>query len=101
MNESWDTLYPGWDPTTLETTGVLARPDYGYVLVRDTHPVVKIMRHNENVLNVRMDSVPKVNGQWYKVSRPVMEVACETLRAYFVARHPERLCMPPPEGPAG
>ena len=100
-NSPWEDLYPGWDPTTLETTEVLACPDYACVFVRDDHPVVRVLRHNENVLNVRMDAVPKIDGRWYKVTRPLMERTCEILRAYFIARHPERLCMPPPEGPAG
>ena len=100
-NTAWEDLYPGWDPTTLETTGVFASPNYACVYVRDDHPIMRILRHNKNVLNVSIDDVPKIDGQWYKVTRQLMERSCELLRTYFIARHPERLCMPPPHGPLG
>ena len=94
MNKTaWEDLYPGWDLMTLESTGIIQLPDY--LLVLDIHPVVCVLRKNEDTLRLGMDSLPKVNGQWYKVSRNVLEQVCETMRSYYDAR----LCMPPPAGP--
>lgn len=41
---------------------------------------------NKNLLGVDIDNTPKMDGQWYKVTAPLMQTSCETLRTKVLSR---------------
>lgn len=41
---------------------------------------------NKHLLGVDIDSTPKMDGQWYKITEPLMQTSCDTLRSKVLSR---------------
>lgn len=65
---------------------VLKVPNSPYVFVHEAHPVINLLRQNKNLLGVDIDNIPKMDGQWYKITEPLMQTSCDTLRQKVLSR---------------
>jgi len=77
----WRKDFPKWTHSNLETEGVLNVENNPWVFVHQDHPVIAILRHNEGLVGCKIDEQPRIDNEWYKVSRQVLQACCETLRA--------------------
>jgi hypothetical protein len=77
---SWRNEYPRWNSTNLETEGVMNVPHNNFVFVSQEHPIIALLRNNSSLIGCDIDSQPKVDDEWYKVSRHVLSACCDTLR---------------------
>ena len=41
---------------------------------------------NKHLLGVDIDTTEKMDGQWYKITQPLMESSCETLRTKILSK---------------
>lgn len=52
-----------------------------WVFVHQDHPIIALLRHNAQLIGCRIDDQPKIDQEWYKVTRQVLNACCQTLRA--------------------
>jgi hypothetical protein len=78
--------WPRFTNTNLETQDVLKVPGCPYVFVHEAHPVINLLRMNKHLLGVDIDTTEKMDGQWYKITAPLMESSCETLRTKILSK---------------
>ncbi len=76
--ELWDAEFARWNRDNLGDEGVYRDANWKYVLVRNDHPVMKLLRHNEDLLGCKIGD-PPVGGCMYKVSEMVFKSCCTTL----------------------
>lgn len=77
----WRKDFPRWTAANLETEGVLNVENNPWVFVHQDHPVISLLRHNAGLIGCQIDDQPKIDGQWYKVTRQVLAACCSTLRS--------------------
>lgn len=82
----WNKTYSQFNSQNLETQGVLTLQNCPYVFVNENHPVINLLRMNKSVLGVDIDDVPKMDGEWYKLARPLMSSCCDTIRTNIIGR---------------
>lgn len=78
--QQWRTKYPAYNAQNLEEHGVLSVNGQPYVFVSQNHPAIELLRQNVDILNSNIDNMPKIDGEWYKITRQVMSTCCQTLR---------------------
>ena len=78
--------YPEYNATNLETHGVLPVNGTQYHFVSHNHPVIEVLRHNQQILNGNIDDYPKIDGEWYKISKPVFQTCCKALRSKILSK---------------
>jgi hypothetical protein len=61
-------------------------PGCPYVFVHEAHPVINLLRMNKGLLGVDIDTTEKMDGQWYKITAPLMSSSCETLRTKILSK---------------
>ena len=57
-----------------------------WVFVHETHPVIALLRHNASLIGCKIDEQPKIDHEWYKVSRQVLSACCQTLRTKVLSK---------------
>ena len=57
-----------------------------WVFVHQDHPVIAILRHNAGMIGCKIDDQPKIDQEWFKVTRQVLNACCQTIRSK-VLRH--------------
>lgn len=82
----WRRNYARWTTSNLETQDVLKVPNCPYVFVHEAHPVINLLRMNKHLLGVDIDTTEKMDGQWYKITQPLMDSSCETLRSKILSK---------------
>lgn len=82
----WRKNYSRFTPTNLETQDVLKVPNSPYVFVNETHPVINLLRVNRGLLGVDIDTIPKMDEQWYKITHPLMATSCDIIRQKILSR---------------
>jgi hypothetical protein len=82
----WRKNYAKFTNTNLETQDVLKVPGCPYVFVHESHPVINLLRMNKHLLGVDIDTTEKMDGQWYKITQPLMTSSCETLRSKILSK---------------
>ena len=76
----WRRNYSQYNAANLETQGVLPVDKSPYVFVNENHPVINLLRMNKQVLGVDVDKMTKMDGQWYKIMRALMQTSCDAIR---------------------
>jgi hypothetical protein len=76
----WRNLYPQYNTNNLETQGVMEVKGCPYVFVSQGHPAINLLRANSDLLGSDIDSMMKIDNEWFKVSRQVVMQCCQTLR---------------------
>ena len=74
----WDAEFAKWNRGNLGVEGVYSEEEWKFVLVREDHPVIKLLRNNEDLLGCKIGP-PPVGGCMYKVSEMVFKSCCTTL----------------------
>jgi hypothetical protein len=82
----WRKDYPKWTAENLESEGVLHVDNNPWVFVHETHPVVALLRHNAGLIGCKIDDQPKIDQEWYKVTRQVLSACCQTLRSKVLSK---------------
>lgn len=72
--------YPQYNATNLEKNGVLEVQNQSFLFVSQHHPVVELLANNADLLNARITDQPLIDGEWYKITKPVMSTCCGILR---------------------
>jgi len=78
MEAEFRRRYPEFTRDNLKTLGVIERDSC--FLVEESHPVIDLLRSNEEELGISIDKCPREYGKYVKVSPQVMEQCCEVLR---------------------
>ena len=76
----WRSKYPMYNSNNLETQGVLDVAGQQFTFVDENHPVIELQRQNKEMLNANIDEQPKIDGQWFKITKQVFGTCCQTLR---------------------
>lgn len=77
----WRKHFARWTAANLETEGVLNVENNPWVFVHQEHPVISLLRHNSGLIGCQIDEQPKIDEQYFKVTRQVLAACCATLRA--------------------
>lgn len=90
---AWKSSFPTFNSKNLETQGVLVLNNCPYVFVNEKHPVINLCRVNKAVIGVDIDTLPKMDNEWYKLARPLMATCCDIIRTKILSkmRMPEDL----------
>lgn len=83
---SWREMYSQWNPTNLESEGVMEVNNQPFVFVNMRHPVVGLLRHNADIIGCNIDSQPVIDGEWYKLTRQVLSTCCKTLKSQVLSK---------------
>jgi len=79
-SQQWRAMYKNYNSTNLETEGILDVKACPYIFVNDSHPVIAVLRVNQDLIGQHVDSMPKVDNEWRKISRSVFHQCCSALR---------------------
>ncbi len=82
----WRKDYPKYTAANLETEGVLNVENNPWVFVHQDHPVIALLRHNASLIGCQIDEQPKIDNEWYKVTRQVLNACCLTLRSKVLSK---------------
>lgn len=87
-SQKWRNKYKEYNATNLETQGVLDVKQCPYVFVKDTHPIVDVLRINRDLIGTDIDLQDKIDKEWFKVSRQVLQECCKALRSRVLNKIP-------------
>ncbi len=82
----WRKEYPKYNAANLETEGVLEVNNCPYVFVNQDHPIIALLRHNASIIACNIDDQPKIDNEWFKITRQVLSACCQTLRAKVLSK---------------
>ena len=83
---AWRSKYPQYTAQNLEEHGVLSVAGQPFVFVSQKHPAIELLRQNVDKLDANIDEQPLIDGEWYKITRPVMSNCCQALRTKVLNR---------------
>ena len=76
----WRLKFSKWNRSNLESEGVIPVPNHSYLFVHQDHPAIGVLRYNADQISYDLEKQPKIDGQFYKVSRQLFAESCNTLR---------------------
>lgn len=79
-NLEWRQQYREYTADNLATHNVLPVSGMPYVFVHETHPVIALLRANTEVIGTKVDEAAKIDGEWFKVSKQVLDTCCQVLQ---------------------
>jgi hypothetical protein len=82
----WRAKYPSFNASNLETHGVIPVQGFGYVFVNRDHPAISLLRVNKELLGADIDQQQLIDGQWFKVSKQVLQSCCNALRSKVLSK---------------
>ena len=82
----WRKDFPKWTSANLETEGVLNVENNPWVFVHQDHPVIALLRHNATLIGCKIDDQPKIDLEWFKVTRQVLNACCQTIRTKVLSK---------------
>ena len=85
-NAAWRQQYGKWNKQNLEKEGVIDIPNQPFYFVHMNHPVIGLLRHNQDMITCDVDKMPMVDKQWFKLSRQVLNECCKTLRQQVLSK---------------
>jgi len=77
---AWRAEYPGYNRENIDKQGVLEVANCPYVFVHEKHPVIALLSHNAELIGCNIHEQPKIDSEWYKVTRQVLKACCDTLK---------------------
>jgi hypothetical protein len=83
---NWRMEYPRWNATNLEKEGVMDVANCPYVFVSQDHPIIALLRSNSSLIGCNIDDQPKIDNEWFKVTRQVLAACCQTLRSKVLSK---------------
>jgi hypothetical protein len=85
-NAVWQASYSQWNSSNLETEGVMDTTNQPYVFVHMSHPAIGILKYNAAMIGCDIEKQPKFDGQYYKITRQVMNTCCQALRTQVLGK---------------
>jgi hypothetical protein len=85
-NAAWRQQYGKWNKQNLEKEGVIELPNQPFNFVHMNHPVIGLLRHNQDMIGCDIEKQPMLDKQWFKLSRTVMSECCKTLRTQVLSK---------------
>ena len=85
-NAAWRQQYGKWNKQNLEKEGVIELPNQPFNFVHMNHPVIGLLRHNQDMIGCDIEKQPMLDKQWFKLSRTVMGECCKTLRTQVLSK---------------
>jgi hypothetical protein len=82
----WRKLYSEYTSDNLATHNVLPVNGMPYVFVHENHPIISLLRANSDLLGSSIETQAKIDGEWYKVGRQVLNTCCSTLQSKVLTR---------------
>jgi hypothetical protein len=84
--KAWSENFPTFTSANLGTEGVLTLGNCPYVFVNQMHPVINLIRMNKGMLGVDIDTIPKMDNEWYKLSQPLMNSCCDAIKSNILSK---------------
>lgn len=84
--QNWRNEYPKWNNTNLEKEGVMEVANCPYVFVSQEHPIIALLRSNSSLIGCDIDEQPRIDNEWFKVTRQVLAACCQTLRTKVLSK---------------
>lgn len=84
--QNWRNEYPKWNNTNLEKEGVMEVANCPYVFVSQDHPIIALLRSNSSLIGCDIDEQPRIDNEWFKVTRQVLAACCQTLRTKVLSK---------------
>lgn len=85
-SENWHKNYGQYNASNLASYNVLEVQQCPYLFVHENHPVIALLRANRDLLKADIDAQPKIDNEWYKVTRQVFNSCCNTLKSKILNR---------------
>ena len=76
----WHKHYPQYTAANLEEEGIMHVNNQAFCFMDKEHPAVSVLRYNSHLIGCEIDSQKKVENTWFKISREVLKVCCDTIR---------------------
>jgi len=83
---AWKQKYSEYNFSNLETHGVMDVKAAPYAFLKDTHPIVDVIRVNPDLIGDEIDRQTKIDGEWYKVSRDVISKCATAIRKEILSK---------------
>ena len=83
---AWHKEFPTYTASNLDTEGVIPVNNQPFVFIDCNHPVVSLLRHNSHLIGCDIDSQKKIENQYFKISRQVLQCCCDTLRRKVLSK---------------
>lgn len=85
-NQEWRSMYREYNADNLNSHNVLPVNGMPYVFVHETHPVIALLRANTEVIGTKVDEASKIDGEWFKVGKQVLDTCCKTLQSRVLTK---------------
>ena len=85
-SHEWRKMYSQYNERNLETHNVLEVNNQNYVFVHESHPVISLLKANTDLLGSELRDDQKIDGEWFKVSKPVLGTCCNTLKTKVLSK---------------
>eukprot|EP00961_Rhodomonas_salina_P140756 1894388-Rhodomonas_salina.4 len=85
-SQRWRNKYKDFNASNLETEGVIEVKQCPYVFVKETHPVIDVLRANRELIGSDIDTHAKFDDEWFKISRQLLTQCCTALRSRVLNR---------------
>ena len=82
----WHKQFPQYPSANLDNYGVIPVNNQPFVFVDCQHPVISLLRHNSHLIGCDIDSQKGIDGQYFKISKQVLQSCCDTLRVKVLSR---------------
>ena len=82
----WHKQFPQYTAANLETEGVMNVNNQAFCFIDKEHPAVPVLRYNAHLIGCDIDSQTKMEGTWFKVSKQVMKICCDTIREKVLSK---------------
>lgn len=83
---AWHKEFPTYNAANLDSEGVIPVKGQPFVFIDCNHPVVSLLRHNSHLIGCDIDSQKKIENQYYRISRQVLQCCCDTLRRKVLSK---------------
>jgi len=82
----WRQQYREYTADNLATHNILPVMGMPYVFVHETHPIIALLRANSDVVGTKVDESAKIDGEWFKVSKQVVDTCCNVLQSKVLTK---------------
>ncbi len=82
----WHKQYPQYTAANLESEGVMHVNNQAFCFIDHEHPAVSVLRYNSHLIGCDIDTQKKVDKTWFKISRQVLKVCCDTIREKVLSK---------------
>jgi hypothetical protein len=79
-DNEWRAQYREYTCDNLSTLNILPVNGMPYVFVHENHPVVALLRANKDAVGTAVDEAAKIDGEWFKISKQVVDSCCNLLQ---------------------